>query len=104
MLSTRPFPLQLARMIGGFHDLTRRRLGAPVREVRLPPGPAFYPLLHGILLRLRHPVLVPPPVPDAFRAATTARVPNATLDSHRIQCKNSRQTMPDLADVKWERP
>lgn len=97
MLGTRTFALQLARVIGGFHNLIRRRRGTAVRDTGLPAGTAFYPLLHGILPCLRHPVLMPAPVPGTFRAAATARVPKATLDSHLLQCMKFWQTLPNVA-------
>ena len=94
MMGASPFPLQFARMIGGVHRLARRRCETTVREAGLPSGAAFHPLLHGMLLRLNNAILMPPPVPGAFGAATTSRVPDATLDSHRVQCMKFRQIAP----------
>ncbi|TDZ79130.1 hypothetical protein DE4585_02865 [Mycobacteroides salmoniphilum] len=99
MMGASPFPLQFARMIRGFHRLARRRCEASVREAGLPSGAAFHPLLHSMLLRLNNAILMPTPVPGAFGTATTARVPDATLDSHRVQCMKFRQTAP--RKMRW---
>ncbi len=99
MMGTRPFPLQFARMIRRLQRPAWRRCEASVREAGLPSGAAFHPLLHSMLLRLNNAILMPPPMSGAFGAATTARVPDATLDSHRVQCMKFRQTVP--RKMRW---